>query len=424
MSLSQFITNKVMGIDDTLEDSYTYSDKDSKYIGILFIVGILLEILTRLNIRSLKTVLGNIYWILVAVYGGIALLLMVIISTMKRENILKKREDLIQVYEILQKLVDKKGEGLDFNNVPFELGYKYGEIQKISVQVDPVSFTGGDKLLIPIVGQLDNFLPTFKWNYSTSRLNERILEFIGEDKPPTIARWPGSWLRYFRFMPMGIAGKGEVGFKPDSIPKGEEGRSQFIDENGNPIPGILDMPNAPQGMVSGAPLGLDTIIPTTKGYKTMETIAIGDEVFDINNKPVKVLGKSEVNYNPDKVYKLEFLSHSFHPESITVISDSIHRFPKVVGDHQWSMTTAEELKVGDNVLTNKDYCYGLYKKEEIEKQPVQCILVDSDEHLFLITDESHMYKEWKGGNSYPYEAVYTRNTGGGKAIWVEQEIEE
>jgi len=252
MSLSQFITNKVMGIDDTLEDSYTYSDKDSKYIGILFIVGILLEILTRLNIRSLKTVLGNIYWILVAVYGGIALLLMVIISTMKRENILKKREDLIQVYEILQKLVDKKGEGLDFNNVPFELGYKYGEIQKISVQVDPVSFTGGDKLLIPIVGQLDNFLPTFKWNYSTSRLNERILEFIGEDKPPTIARWPGSWLRYFRFMPMGIAGKGEVGFKPDSIPKGEEGRSQFIDENGNPIPGVLDMPNAPQGMVSGA----------------------------------------------------------------------------------------------------------------------------------------------------------------------------
>ena len=48
-------------------------------------------------------------------------------------------------------------------------------------------------------------------------------------------------------------------------------------------------------------------------------------------------------------------------------------------------------------------------------------MVDSDSHLFLITDEKN--DNWKGGSSYPYKAIYTRNTGGGKAIYVNQEIE-
>ena len=99
------------------------------------------------------------------------------------------------------------------------------------------------------------------------------------------------------------------------------------------------------------------------------------------------------------------------------------------------MTSAEDLKVGLAIMGNaepfrkigyafKQGIYAIRNKIEVEKQPVQCILVDSNEHLFLITDEEHMSSEWNGGNSYLYEAIYTRNTGGGKAIWVEQEIDK
>ena len=54
-------------------------------------------------------------------------------------------------------------------------------------------------------------------------------------------------------------------------------------------------------------LQLDTIIPTTDGYKTVENIKIGDEVFGYENKPIKVidvLDICEINEN----YLLTFIS--------------------------------------------------------------------------------------------------------------------
>jgi hypothetical protein len=81
----------------------------------------------------------------------------------------------------------------------------------------------------------------------------------------------------------------------------------------------------------------------------------------------------------------------------------------------------KDMNIGDYVLDRNANGFQLFKKEVIESEPVQCILVDSDSHLFLITDE--IDNNWKGGNSYPYKAIYTRNTGGGKAIYIEQEIE-
>ena len=435
MSISQFITNTVVGIDDTVEDSYNYSKKDSLSIGILLLVGVIFEIVTNLKFDAIVSLVNKFYWILVAVYAVAALLIMVILSEARKTEIAKKRADLEQVYEILIPIVDKGGKnGLDYNNPPFRLSYKYGDIQKIEVDIDPVTFKGDDKTLVAVVSQLDTFLTTFKWTYDTSRTSERLLEFIGENKPPQMARWPGSWLRNFRFMPTGISGKGEIGFTADDVPKDLTGRSLYLNENGEYIPQDTTLPKQPQALVAGAPLGLNTIIPTTKGYKTMETIEIGDEVFDINNKPVKVLGKSKVNYNPDKVYRLTFKNEE---SKISIISDSIHKFPIwksmrvnrpqdsgiiVTAVRERVEVTAENLKVNDNIVANNKEYYTLIKKEEVEKQSVQCILVDSDEHLFLITDESHIYEEWKGGNSYPYEAVYTRNTGGGKSVYIQNVI--
>ena len=164
-------------------------------------------------------------------------------------------------------------------------------------------------------------------------------------------------------------------------------------------------------IICGGPLALGTIIPTTKGYKTMKTIEVGDEVFDINNNATKVIKVENINFNPTKVYKLIF---NRKDEMISVISDNIHRFPKIIDDRIY-LSTTEELQIGDTIIDsskyyNKDYVgWKLVNKSIIESEPVRCIAVNSEFHLFLITDE--MNKNWKGGNSYPYKAILTKNTG-------------
>lgn len=428
ISISQFVSNKMINLSDDSEDAYTFTKKDSLIIVILLVVGIVLQIVS-------KMLLTSFYWVAAGIYLFASLILMLIILQTRKTQLLQQREQLQQVYDILQKLVDKKGEGLDFNNPPFTLDYKYGNVQRIVVPVDPVALADVKDLtsaMVPYMTQLDNFLPTYKWAFD-KHLEQRYIEFIGEDKPPERAKWPGSWLRNFRFMPVGISGKGEVGFMADDYPSSQVGRSLYKNEEGEYLAIDKTLPKQPQALVCGAPLGLNTIIPTTKGYKTMEIIEVGDEVFDVNNKPVKVLGKSEINYNPEKVYKLLFNSLTENSTPIEVISDGVHKFPLAETRLKWIITSAEDLTVGRAIMGNAEpfrnigyvFKHGIYAiqgKEEIKKQPVQCILVDSDEHLFLITDESHMYEEWEGGDSYPYEAVYTRNTGGGKSVYIQNII--
>lgn len=415
LSLSQFVCNKLINISDESESSYVFNKRDSLIIGSIFIISIALQVFS--------SKFNKLYWIILGVYTVISTITLIIILQFRKQEIAKQREQIQQVYEILQKLVDKKNQGLDFDNIPFSLGYKHGNIQKIKVAVEPTQFTSDpSKTVMSFIPQLNAFLPEYNWNYDL-HLEERYIMFYGNDKPPTMARWPGSWLRHFRFMPLGLSGEGEIAYQPDSIPKNEYGRSLYYNEHGEPVDTDKSLPTQPQVLCCGAPLGLNTVIPTIKGYKTIETIEVGDEVFDFYNKPVKVLGKSKVKLNPEKVYKLAFDSKTESNTTISVVSDSIHRFPKVVGYEMWYMATADELMINDEIFANNKKSYVLVKKEEIEKQPVQCILVNSNEHLFLITDKEHIHNKWKGGNSYPYEAVYTRNTGGGKAIWIEQEID-
>ena len=68
----------------------------------------------------------------------------------------------------------------------------------------------------------------------------------------------------------------------------------YIYEDGK-IAKTVDTPSAPQALCVGSPLGLNTIIPTTNGYKTMETIEVGDFVFGLDNKKVKVIKVHEIH---------------------------------------------------------------------------------------------------------------------------------
>jgi len=367
----------------------------------LFIVGIFLDII------KLST---DVYFIVLGIYAIVTLLIISTQIVVQRKHIIDQREQAQPIYEILQSLVDKKGAGLDYNNIPFKLKHKYGKVQEIDVTIEPTNFNA--KNLELYTQQLNAFLPTFNWTYEL-HLEERHITFIGHDKPPDMARWPGSWLHHFRYMPVGISGDGEIAWKYDSVPKSKMSHSQYKDEHGNFIKLDDSLPTQPQGLVCGAPLSLETIIPTTTGYKSMQDIQVGDYVFGINNTPTKVI--STLNAHMSSIlYEITFKSNN---DVIKIKADDIHRW--VVKKDKKVIKHTNELQIGDIIFgLNENYI--VKNIQIIPNEDVRCILISDQNHMFLITDKK---ENWNGGNEYIGNAIYTMNTGGGKSIWVEQEIE-
>lgn len=68
---------------------------------------------------------------------------------------------------------------------------------------------------------------------------------------------------------------------------------------------------------SGKALPLDTEIPTPLGWRTIEELEVGDEVFDENGKPVKIIATSPIFINRD-CYKITF------DDGSNVIADAQH----------------------------------------------------------------------------------------------------
>lgn len=244
ISIVSYISNKTLDIDSDSEDSYSQTKTSTLFYIIVFIIGLGLQILST-KIKFIETY----YWYILALYVLSSIIISFVLSQIKKQTIEKKREELLNIYQIVKPLADKKGTELDFNNVPFELDYKYGNVNKITIQVEPTTFK--EATCSALLNQLNAFLPTFTWNYKL-RLEERCVDFIGYDKPPEMARWPGSWLRHFRYMPLGISGLGEIAYQPDGIPKNEYGRSQYLDNKGNSIRTDDSLPTQPQGLIAGA----------------------------------------------------------------------------------------------------------------------------------------------------------------------------
>ena len=419
-SILQWTTNKVLNISDENAISYSYSTRDGLIIFGLLVAGIGLQFI------PFK---GKIFWMACGSYSLAIALTMLVLATIKKVVVEKQREELQKIFDVLTPILPKNSE-LDMNNPPFKLGYEKNQVNRITIEINPNTFK--EAVAVNICLSLNRFLPTYEW-VNEFDFAARECAFVGTPLPPHIARYVGSWLRPAEIIPIGLSGLGEVFWCINSTKYA--GRSLYVYEDGKKAKSV-DSPSAPQALCVGGPLGLDTIIPTTKGYKTMGTIEVGDEVFDINNQPVKVLGKSEVFVDHD-IYHLRFASGDANV--IDIISDTIHRFPvetttRVVKDNSvtinqsWTEKTVQDLTpFTDKIIGRDPRVVGLWKsyaltiKEQVDTQPVQCILVDSDSHLFLITDEKN--DNWNGGQSYPYKAIYTRNTGGGKAIYVNQEVE-
>ena len=243
ISISQYISNLMLGIDSSSDSAFDLEKRDSYIIGSLMVLAIFLQIISKL--------VCSFFWILVLVYIIISMVTVMIVILSMQERVKKQMEEVSSIYPIFQKLTGRKG-NIDFNDVPFKLGYKYGSINKIDVQVEPSNFD--DKSMGSIISQLNNFLNTYTWGYEL-HLEARYISFIGYDKPPQIARWAGGWLRPPKLFPMGISGEGEVCWRPDSIDKNIIGRSLFEDEYNKPIEADLKLHVVPQGLVCGGTNG-------------------------------------------------------------------------------------------------------------------------------------------------------------------------
>ena len=125
------------------------------------------------------------------------------------------------------------------------------------------------------------------------------------------------------------------------------------------------------GRGSGKALALDTKIPTLDGWKTMETINIGDIVFDKHGKPTKVVDISEVMYN-HKCYEVLF------DDQTRIVADA---------EHLWEVLDAKTRK---SFRRRKGNTY--FKN----KLPKQC--TPKHDYRVLTTEEikKDIYQEYRG----------------------------
>lgn len=134
------------------------------------------------------------------------------------------------------------------------------------------------------------------------------------------------------------------------------------------------------------PLWIETPIPTTKGWKSLGIVEIGDYVFDPDGNPVLVVDKTQVFRNTP-CYKITFScgeeiiadeDHLWLINGTTIrTSDAYNQFVKGI------QLSIKEAKAPEFYI--KSYCsdHIIENIEPVDSVPVVCITVESDEHLFL-----------------------------------------
>ena len=182
-----------------------------------------------------------------------------------------------------------------------------------------------------------------------------------------------------------------------------------------------------------APLDVNTWLPTPKGWNRLGDLRVGDEVFGPEMNAVKVLAVSEVK-RPEHVYRLNLRlwcanSRNFAPvdgrKTMQVVADGQHYFPVLMNSvfglgsvdrsllHYGKMSMIEvlyEMKRGKNITIPAPsfaiyghsntmlrngmlYLWHLSSVDVLPTCDTMCILVDHEEHQFVISDR-WLLKEW------------------------------
>ena len=143
------------------------------------------------------------------------------------------------------------------------------------------------------------------------------------------------------------------------------------------------------------PLWINTPIPTTRGWVKMRDVAVGDQVYNPDGLPVRVIKKSETFYNK-KCYKVHFhtgeciiadeehmwkISHN-NSEVIWQTKDLFNNFKH---NNLFYIKAASIPEGYDVDFHNSPICKKHYivKVEIVSSVPTACITVDDPSHLFL-----------------------------------------
>ena len=242
ISISTWLNNNSNNISNDNPDSYSFDGKSKFLVLGLFLIALILDFTSGFY-RDIKSfvLLG---YVIVSFFS------MMTSNYLRIEEIKKKRGLINEIYQCLETLDNKKKdpeEEIDFNTIPFN--YVLDESQVLSLvdyqmQGNPNNYK--DRNIILCIDSLNRVFSDRNWIY-TIDIENRSLKFIGEQHPPDRAMYPGSDLRPWNWIPLGVNGKGELGW---NLGADEIYSSLFKYENGLSA-STLNVSKAPQALVLG-----------------------------------------------------------------------------------------------------------------------------------------------------------------------------
>lgn len=245
--LCQYLTNKILNISSDNRTSYEYSKRDTFILLGFLVVSIILQKVMPRN---------KIFWIGCGVYAAVLLITMIILGTIKRIIVLKQREEIKSIFEVLEPVIPNEFkvknkdtgefEMKDINKTPFKLEYEGTKVNRITIKINPNTFK--ETVAVNLCLSLNKYLPNYEW-VNEFDFAARECAFVGTPLPPKVAKYKGSWLRPPEFIPIGLSGLGEVSWNLNSFKN--EGRSCYVYEDGK-VAKTVDTPSAPQALCVGS----------------------------------------------------------------------------------------------------------------------------------------------------------------------------
>lgn len=149
---------------------------------------------------------------------------------------------------------------------------------------------------------------------------------------------------------------------------------------------------------NGKALCLETEVPTPQGFKRFGDLVVGDEVYDENGRPCRIINQTEV-WDDRPCYKVVF------SDGTEVVADANHLWTVQAFDRFYTSVTLSTNYMSESVYIGKHSNYRIPVCDKFEASlrpgvkryryiisitptksvPVRCITVDSPSQQFLIT---------------------------------------
>lgn len=230
-TIAMSIFNYSLELENDNPDAYELGRTGSLTILVFLLLSIILNI-----VMKFFTV---IYFPSVVAFAIVYGLSLAIINAKRKEDLQRQRNEFDQIFEIIDPIYKVDKNGIDYNNIPFDISRKGGigkeknHIIQIVLHLQDMK-KATDGAIVQTVSNLNRFFPYRRWRGSSS-FPDRTCTFIGDALPPEVANYPGAELRPWQYVPIGVGGKGEIGWNLGASNK-EIGRSMYMYELENQPP--------------------------------------------------------------------------------------------------------------------------------------------------------------------------------------------